>query len=160
MISRRGNCFAASSGFTLIEVLVALSIVVVAFVALYSGLLQMVSAMTLMQEKTIATWVAYDRITELRIIKNYPDVGESDGKVEMGRISWLYKTEIRATDSADIRQVIVRVAPENDPDNFLGIASGALVRKSAGSPLGQIPGGNPEANPDENPADTPGDIEE
>ena len=161
MISRPGNCrYAGDSGFTLVEVLVALSIVVISFVALYSGLLQMVSAMTLMQEKTIATWIAYDQITELRIIDNYPDVGESDGKVEMGRINWLYKTEIRATNSDDIRQVITRVAPENEPENYLGIASGVLVRKAAGSPAGQLPGGNQNTNPNETPERNPGDIEE
>jgi len=139
---------------------VALSIVVISFVALYSGLLQMVSAMTLMQEKTIATWIAYDRITELRIVDNYPDVGESDGEVEMGSINWRYKTEIRATDSDNIRQVIVRIAPQSDPENFLGIASGALVRSAARSAAGQIPGGNPNGNPNDNPANDPGDIEE
>jgi len=160
MISRSSHRYAVSTGFTLVEVLVALSIVVISFVALYSGLLQMVSAMTLMQEKTIATWIAYDRITELRIVDNYPDVGESDGEVEMGGINWRYKTEIRATDSDNIRQVIVRIAPQSDPENFLGIASGALVRSAARSAAGQIPGGNPNGNPNDNPANDPGDIEE
>ena len=162
MISRTGSRFAVNAGFTLVEVLVALSIVVVSFVALYSGLLQMVGAMTLMQEKTIASWIAYDRITELRILDNYPDIGESDGKIEMGRINWLYKTEIRGTNSDDIRQVIVRVAPENDPQNFLGIASGALVRKAAGSTAGQIPGAIRTATRTEpvNPEDNSGGIEE
>jgi general secretion pathway protein I len=151
MIFKSGKGYAGHLGFTLVEVLVALSIVVVSFVALYSGLLQMVSAMTLMQEKTIATWIAYDRITELRVVNEYPDVGESDGEVEMARTNWLYTREIRATESDNIRQVIVRVAPEGDPDNYLGIASGALVRKSSGSGLGQIPDGNPDGNPDADP---------
>jgi len=151
MISKSGKGYAGHHGFTLIEVLVALSIVVVSFVALYSGLLQMVSAMTLMQEKTIATWIAYDRITELRVVNEYPDVGESDGEVEMARTNWLYTREIRATESDNIRQVIVRVAPEGDPGNYLGIASGALVRKTSGSGVGQIPDGNPDGNPDGDP---------
>lgn len=151
MISRSGKGYAGHSGFTLIEVLVALSIVVVSFVALYSGLLQMVSAMTLMQEKTIATWIAYDRITELRVVNEYPDVGKSDGEVQMARTNWLYTREIRATQSDNIRQVIVRVAPEGDPGNYLGIASGALVRKTSASGVGQIPDGNPGGNPDVDP---------
>jgi general secretion pathway protein I len=137
-------------GFTLIEVLVALSIVVVSFVALYSGLLQMVSATTLMQEKTLATWVAYDRITELRIANEFPEVGESEGEFEMGRINWLYKTEIRATASDDIRQVIVRVAPQDEPETWLGIVSGALIRNVSRPPPGQ-PQGNP--NDPNNPGD-------
>ena len=111
----------------------------------------MVSAMTLMQEKTIATWIAYDRITELRVVNEYPDVGKSDGEVQMARTNWLYTREIRATQSDNIRQVIVRVAPEGDPGNYLGIASGALVRKTSASSVGQIPDGNPGGNPDVDP---------
>lgn len=154
MISESHQHTARNRGFTLIEVLVALSIVVVSFVALYSGLLQMVNGTTLMQEKTLATWVGYDRITELRIAAEYPDVGESEGEIEMGRINWRYATEIRATDSDDIRQVIVRVAPESDPENYLGIVSGAVIRKGARSPLGGFPGNDPN---DPNNPNNPGD---
>jgi general secretion pathway protein I len=153
MLSDSRPSTARNYGFTLIEVLVALSIVVVSFVALYSGLLQIVSGTTLMQEKTLATWIAYDRITELRIAEEYPEVGESEGEIEMGRLNWRYVSEIRATASDDIRQVIVRVAPESEPENYLGIASGALIRKGSRSPLGQLPGNDP--NDPNNPGNDP-----
>ena len=119
-------------GFTLIEVLVALAIVVVSFVALYAVVLQMVRSTTFMQEKTIASWVAFDRITELRIAENYPATGNSEGEVEMGGSIWLYRTEIKSTDSEDIRQVIVRVSSENEPDVFLGLVTGVVVSPALG----------------------------
>jgi hypothetical protein len=49
--------------------------------------------------------------------------------------------------------VIVRVAPESEPENYLGIASGALIRKGSRSPLGQLPGNDP--NDPNNPGNDP-----
>jgi type II secretion system protein I len=107
MIFKSGKGYAGHLGFTLVEVLVALSIVVVSFVALYSGLLQMVSAMTLMQEKTIATWIAYDRITELRVVNEYPDVGESDGEVEMALTGFIRARSVRPKATTFVRSSCV-----------------------------------------------------
>jgi len=141
------------NGFTLIEVLVALAVVVVSFVALYAVVLQMVRATSLMQDKTIASWIAFDQITELRVANEYPESGNSEGDVEMARGVWLYRVEIKATESEDVRQVIVRVSPENEPDNFLGLVSGVLVRNpaSAAGPGQPGPGGfDPNTIPNEN----------
>lgn len=133
------------SGFTLIEVLVALAVVVVSFMAIYGVILQMVGATTLMQEKTLASWVAFDRITELRVAQEFPAAGKRKDVTEMGGVPWQYEIEIRTTDSDRIRQVIVKVAPESEPENIIGLASGALVRNNSlppGAP-GGIPGGSP-----------------
>ena len=141
------------NGFTLIEVLVALAVVVVSFVALYAVVLQMVRATSLMQDKTIASWIAFDQITELRVANEYPEAGNSEGDVEMARGVWLYRVEIKATESADVRQVIVRVSPENEPDTFLGLVSGVLVSNpAAAAGAGQPgPGGfDPNTIPNEN----------
>ena len=127
-------------GFTLIEVLVALSVVVVSFVALYAVILQMVGATTMMQEKTIASWVAFNQVTELRVSGEFPDKGEKEDYVEMGGVSWRYSREIRDTGSDDIRQVIVRVSPEDEPDKILGLASGALIRNNLPGPQLEVPG--------------------
>jgi general secretion pathway protein I len=137
MISRKRRAeWKSAGGFTLIEVLVALSVVAISFVALYGVILQMVGATTLMQEKTIASWIAFDRVTELRLSKEFPGTGNSEGEIEMANGIWIYRTEIKATDSEDIRQVIVSVAPESEPGRTLGLVSGALVRNepSAGGP--------------------------
>jgi general secretion pathway protein I len=136
MISRRE----LSAGFTLIEVLVALAIVTVSFVALYAAILQMVTATTLMQEKTLASWVAFDRITELRVGGEFPAAGSNSDEIEMGGINWFYTVEIRATESENLRQIIVQVARDDDRDNPLGLASGALPKIVRG-PVETDPGG-------------------
>jgi general secretion pathway protein I len=130
-------------GFTLIEVLVALAIVIIAFMAMYGSMMQVVAATTLMQEKTIATWIAYDRITELRVMKEFPNDDESNGTIEMAGNDWVYSVKINATESDNIRQVIVKVAPALEPDNTLGLATGALVKPQENTATG---GANPNGD--------------
>jgi general secretion pathway protein I len=127
-------------GFTLIEVVVALAIVVVSFMALYGVILQMVRATTLMQEKTIASWIAFDQITELRIKGEFPTGSDNSGIIEMAETTWAYSVEIRPTGSSTIHQVIVTVAPEAEPDRTLGLVSGVLV---GAAPAGRFPAPRP-----------------
>ena len=124
-----------SPGFTLIEVLVALAIDTVAFVALYAAILQMVTATTLMQDKTLASWIAFDRITELRISGDFPSAGRTSDEIEMGGSNWFYTVEVRNTESDNLRQIIVTVALDDERDNILGLASGALPKIVRG-PIG------------------------
>jgi general secretion pathway protein I len=134
--------FKKQPGFTLIEVLVALAIVIIAFMAMYGSMMQVVAATTLMQEKTIATWIAFDRITEMRVMDEFPSDDESNGEIEMAGYDWVYSIKINATESDNLRQVIVKVAPASDPDNTLGIATGALVKPLQGSGSNAIGGGS------------------
>lgn len=129
-----------SGGFTLIEVLVALAIVIIAFMAMYGSMIQVVAATTLAQEKTIATWIALDRITELRVSGEFPDADTTTGDIEMGGIEWLYRIEINVT-GENIRQIIARVYPADEPENMMGIASGVLLKPNtndANCPPGQV----------------------
>ena len=103
-------------------------LVIIAFMAMYGSMMQVVAATTLMQEKTIATWIAFDRITELRVMNEFPSDDESNGEIEMAGNDWVYSVKINATESDNIRQVIVKVAPALEPDNTLGLATGALVK--------------------------------
>ena len=132
----------AQHGFTLIEVVVALAVVIIAFMAMYGSMMQSIATTTLMQEKTIATWIAFDRITDLRINNEFPDDDESTDEIEMAGTEWVYTTRFIPTASDDILQVIVKVAPVEEPENILGIASGALLRPK------QPPAGGPTQPPE------------
>ena len=129
------------SGFTLIEVVVALAVVIIAFMAMYGSMIQSVATATLMQENTIATWIAFDRITELRVTNEFPEDDETTEEIEMAGTEWIATTRFVPTASEDILQVIVKVAPVLEPENQLGIASGALVKPQEGTAAGQPPEG-------------------
>ena len=117
-------------GFTLIEVLVALAIVIIAFMAMYGAMLQVVAATTLMQEKTLATWIAFDRITELRVAGTVSADNDSiTDTVEMAGSEWRYTVTYLDIERPNVKRVIVRVSPELDPDNIMGVATGFIVNR-------------------------------
>jgi len=129
------NSGASQHGFTLVEVVVALAIVVVSFMALYGAIMQMVNATRLMQEKTIASWIAFDLVTELRLQKDLSKPPKKSGIKEMAGVTWQYSVELRPTGSDTIRQIIVTVAPEDEPERTLGLVSGVMF---SNAPVGAI----------------------
>jgi general secretion pathway protein I len=133
------------SGFTLIEVMVALAITIIAFMAMYGSMMQVVAGLAMQQDKTLATWVALDRITEMRVKGDFPTDKESKDEIEMAGITWSYTVEIIPTQSEDLLQVVVRVATADEPDNQLGMASGALIKGALATPTG--PGGSGPGGP-------------
>jgi general secretion pathway protein I len=138
---------ASQHGFTLIEVVVALAIVVVSFMALYGVIMQMVNATILMQEKTFASWVAFDRITEFRLKGEFTADTKSNGIAEMAGSTWIYSIEVKSTGSENIRQLIVTVAPEDEPERTLGLVSGVVLSNVPLSTPSSADPGNPNQPP-------------
>src|SRR3954471_14708110 len=81
-------------GFTLLEVLVALAIVAMSVGALLGTITSSASNIIYLKEKTMAEWVALNRLTELRIDRNMPDIGKHSGNSVMGGIRWEWQEEI------------------------------------------------------------------
>jgi len=146
MPAKPSQTMPGSRGFTLIEVLVALAVVVVAFLAMYGGAQQIVFSVTNQQEKTFASWVAYDQLTNLRLADSLPTGDRMSGEVEMADREWRYVIEFNEVDSSNIRQAVVRVGPAEEPElilaSTLGVflvnpgpppGSGALLITSAGA---------------------------
>lgn len=86
-----------SAGFTLIEVMVALVIAALALVAVTASISQMVDAGMAMRDRTYASWIAQNRIAELRLENTEPEVSESSGEVEFAGIEWAWTATISET---------------------------------------------------------------
>jgi type II secretion system protein I len=69
-------------GFTLLEVMVALIIAALALAATMASISQMVDAGTTLRERTYASWIAENRIAEMRLQNVLPEVDDSSGEVE------------------------------------------------------------------------------
>ena len=113
-------------GFTLLEVLVALVIVGLGLVAVFSQLNQTLITVTLMRERTLAHWVAMDRIAELRLAGELPDVGESSDDIEMAGVEWTYVLKFSDVGIENFRRVDVTVSFADDPDRIVTELSGFL----------------------------------
>ena len=64
------------SGFTLIEVMVALTIIAISLGALLSTSGTQANSVAYLKQKTLAHWVAVNELTELRMAKEFPAPGD------------------------------------------------------------------------------------
>ena len=115
-----------TGGFTLIEVLVAVAVLAFALAALISGMARYTANAAYLREKTVALWVAHNRLTEIGIEGTWPPLGKSDGEVEMAGAKWKWFVEVTETADPDVHRVNIRVqAAGRDGDDaalssFLG----------------------------------------
>jgi general secretion pathway protein I len=98
-------------GFTLIEVLVALAIVVIGMAALLGAMTSAADTSIYLRDKMFAEWVALNRVEEVRLQFRKPGKGKSDGEVEYAGRRWRWEQEVLETEIPGILRVEVRVRP-------------------------------------------------
>lgn len=132
-----GRRIGRARGFTLIEVLVALAVFAIAMTALVQAGGQRAENLAYLRDRTLATWIAVDRITALRLGSGWPGVGTRTGEVRMAERRWYWTAEIKQTANQSIRRVEVAVYLDRDheplarvtgflgdPANLVGLAGG------------------------------------
>ena len=68
--------------------MVALTIVALSLTAVTASISQMIDAAEAMRNRTYASWIAQNRITELRLAVDSPEVGTSNGEVQYANTDW------------------------------------------------------------------------
>ena len=116
------------SGFTLIEVLVALAVIALGLSAVVAVAARSGRVDSQLQQHTFASWVASNEIARLRLKKNWPDVGTSDGKVTLAGQDWHWKAKVAKTQDPDLRRVDVTVATEDKQDDAIITLVGFIGR--------------------------------
>lgn len=97
-------------GFTLIEVLVALTIVAVTLGAGIKAAGALTGNAQRLADVTAAQWCADNQLTGLRLAKQFPSVGDGDfGCEQLGR-SFQGKLIIRPTPNPNFRRVDAQIA--------------------------------------------------
>ena len=96
-------------GFTLIEILVALVIVTVALAALITESSQNLYNATALRDKTLAHWVAMNKVTEWQLSEQWPATGRTQGEMTMGKNDWYWTMTVRDTDDRDVRRIDIEV---------------------------------------------------
>lgn len=133
-------------GFTLVEVLVALLVVAVGLGAVFLSLNQHIYNATYLREKTIASWVAENRLATLRLATNVPEIDETTGDAEMAEIRWRWTQKVSETGVANLRRIDISVSSDLNPESsliqlsgFVGVPVSANDADGnwAGAPSGQ-----------------------
>jgi general secretion pathway protein I len=138
MSSCRIPARALSRGFTLVEVLVALAVVALGLTALMVAVSGTARTSGYLRDKTIAQWIALNRLTQVRLQVNKLGDTQDTGQVDFADQKWHYDTRYFDTQFQSMKRVVVRVYPGDakTKGNPIAESTGFL-----GSSLG-IPGGS------------------
>lgn len=98
------------TGFTLIEVMVALVIVSLSLAGIAASMGQMIDTANTMRDRTFASWIAQNKITEMRIAGVIPEVGESSDDVDYANMSWTWTANVSETGVENLMKVDVAVS--------------------------------------------------
>lgn len=120
----------ASPAFTLIEAVVALLIVSLGMLAVFTQLGQFASNSSYIQDKTLASWIASNRLTELSLQDTWPELGNEEDEIEYAGREWRYAVEISETEVENLRRADVSVSLLDDPERVLHTVS-ALIEPPA-----------------------------
>ena len=107
MVKKRSD---RTAGFTLVEVMVALAIAGLSLSAVAASISQMVDAGSAMQERTYASWIAQNKIAELRLANVVPEVSSTSGEVEYAALEWAWRATISETGVENLFRVDVEVS--------------------------------------------------
>lgn len=103
-------------GFTLIEVMVALAIAALSLGAVAAAISQMVDSATAMEQRTYASWIAQNRIAEMRLANVEPEVDEDSDEVEFAGLRWTWRSTVSETGVEGLFRVDVDVSLADSDD--------------------------------------------
>ena len=115
-----------AAGFTLLEAMVALVIVALGMMAVATQINRYVVAAYDVEEKTLASWIATNKITELSVGKTWPGVDKYDEELDYANRHWKLHVEVAETDVKNLHRVDVSVALGDNPDRKLWAVSGLI----------------------------------
>jgi len=113
-------------GFTLIEILVAMTIIAVGVSALVASAAGSTFRADYLREREFGRWVASNALTELQVLPAWPSVGTTNKEVEMGLFTWHVRTRTQAVADPDLRRVDVQVRRDKDAENYIYTVSGII----------------------------------
>jgi len=106
------------NGFTLLELLIAMAIFATAGVAAMKVASEHARALTILEEQTLASYVAENQLNAAMLEKSWP-LKNQQKTVEMANRSWLWQQEIKKTADANFSAVMIKVSLADAPEKVL-----------------------------------------
>ena len=104
-----------TAGFTLLEVLVALVIVGTALGASLRAVGSLTSNSNDLRAAMMATWSAENRLTEIRLSRNFPPLGKTSFECPQAEMRLICEQDVITTPNINFRRVEVSVFDARSP---------------------------------------------
>ena len=108
--------FRSTAGFTLLEVLVALVIVGTALAAGLRAVGSLAANGAGLRASMMATWSAENRLVQIRLNKEFPEVGKRSYACGQGDLKLMCTDEVLASPNPQLRRVEVSVHDLDNPN--------------------------------------------
>lgn len=116
-----------SRGFTLLECLVALAILAVALASALRAVSSTAQSTQMLRDHTLASWVAHNRLAELRATNAFPPIGANEGQASQAGQYFVWRESVERTPNPLFRKIEIQVFDALD-DRPLASATGFVVR--------------------------------
>lgn len=113
-------------GFTLVEVLIALVIVAVGLGAAVRATTHVTAGAEQMKLRTLALWIAEDRLAENETRKIWPVPGVFRGAATQAKLAFVWRETVAATAHPAFRSIAIEVSPAEQPDYVIARLSALL----------------------------------
>lgn len=148
-------------GFTLIEVIVALAIVALGMFAVFTSIGETASNVGFLRDKSMAGWIADNKIAEMRLSGEYPSVDRTEGDVEYAGRRWHWTAVVSQTPVDGLRRIDLSVRRENDvEDSALAKLAGFVGATAASTGPSSTPWNNGARDGDPGGADQGGEEDQ
>jgi general secretion pathway protein I len=115
-------------GFTLVEILVALAVLAVALAAGMRAVAQAADGATMLKQRTLALWVAQNRLAAAQLEATWPAPGRRDGNAQQAGSGFVWRETVTETPNPTFRKIEIVVADPGEPDYVLARLSGYLAQ--------------------------------
>jgi len=99
----------AGKGFTLIEVLVGLTIVAIALMAALRAVGSLTETSQSLRARTFAQWSAENRLAQIRVQSEFPGIGRRRYDCSQAEVALVCQEDVYATPNASFRRVEMSV---------------------------------------------------
>lgn len=124
---------AASRGFTLVEILVALTIVAIALMASIRAVGSLTVSAGDLRSRTLSQWSAENRLSQIRVQREFPPVGRRSFDCSQGDLRLRCQEDVFATPNTSFRRVEIQVFDAaSGPVDVGGTATGGRLARLIG----------------------------
>jgi general secretion pathway protein I len=107
------------SGFTLLELLVAMAIFATAGLAIMQSSSAHIRNLSQLDDLTIASYIAGNQMQLAMLDKEWPGKEKSQGEVKMANRDWLWQQQVSKLADEDLRLVQISVSLAESPEQVL-----------------------------------------